>query len=218
MATKFNGDPLPRFEMKPKPKAHDDDEATLRLKSKNVHVIWDWNNALLPSGYDMSTLFTKIQQRLQTLDPALTINTVVASGDLYMLDINEADAEARYQILDKDDRVKTFNVPSREVTCDACRKSFPRCNHEEDDEYTRVHAILAREMMILNFNHPPPCYLLLISGDKKFDTSLSFMASRGYKVLLSSPDGDTSLRQHSQEFWLWQKLILGEGPSTQESK
>ncbi|KAH0928174.1 hypothetical protein HID58_013901 [Brassica napus] len=50
-----------------------------------------------------------------------------------------------------------------------------------------------------------------------FDPSLSFMASRGYKVLLSSPDGNTSLRQHSQEFWLLEKLIQGEGPSTQES-
>ncbi|KAF3556440.1 hypothetical protein F2Q69_00014350 [Brassica cretica] len=180
MATKFNGAPLPRVEIKPKPKAHDDDE---------------------------------------TLDPALTINTVVASGDLYMLDINEKDAESMYQVLEKDDRVKTFNVPSREVTCDACRKSFPRCNnHEEDDEYTRVHAILAREMMILNFNHPPPCYLLLISGDKKFDTSLSFMASRGYKVLLSFPDGDIPLGQQSQKLWLWQKLILGEGPLDRASK
>ncbi|KAG2323141.1 hypothetical protein Bca52824_016354 [Brassica carinata] len=73
-------------------------------------------------------------------------------------------------------------------------------------------------MRFLNFNHPPPCYLLLISSDEKIDTSLSFMASRGYKVFLSSPDGNTSLREDSEEFWLWQKLILGEGPSTTESK
>ncbi|KAJ4905245.1 hypothetical protein Rs2_19196 [Raphanus sativus] len=148
----------------------------------------------------MSTLFTKIQQGLQKLDSALTINTVAAaSGDIHTLAVNEAEAESRYQILEKDDRVKTFNVPSREVTCDACRKSFPRCNHEDDnDEYTRVHAILAREMRFLNFDHPPPCYLLLISGDEKFDSSLSFMASRGYKVLLSSPDGNT-YRQRASE-------------------
>ncbi|CAG7905193.1 unnamed protein product [Brassica rapa] len=30
-------------------------------------------------------------------------------------------------------------------------------------------------------------------------------------------NGNTSLRQHSQEFWLLEKLIQGEGPSTQES-
>lgn len=69
-----------------------------------MSYIWDWNSAWLPSGYDMSTLFTKIQQGLQTLDPALTINTVVASGDLYTLSINEADAEARYKIFDEDER------------------------------------------------------------------------------------------------------------------
>lgn len=113
MATKFNGAPLPRFEIKPEAKSHDDDEVTVTLKSKNVHVVWDWKSARLPSGYDVSTLFTNIQQGLQKLDPALTINTVVASGDLYTLDINETEAESRYQILEKDDRVMTFKVPSR---------------------------------------------------------------------------------------------------------
>ncbi|KAL0725315.1 hypothetical protein Bca4012_039914 [Brassica carinata] len=119
---------------KAKPHDDDDDEATVRLKSKQVHVVWDWNNAPLPSGYDMSTLFTKIQQGLQKLDPALTINTVVASGDLHTLGVDDTDAESRYQILENDHRVKTFKVASRQVTCDTCLKSFARCNHEEDDD------------------------------------------------------------------------------------
>ncbi|CAN7088534.1 unnamed protein product [Brassica rapa subsp. narinosa] len=42
-------------------------------------------------------------------------------------------------------------------------------------------------MIILNFNHPPPCYVLLISADKDFESSMNFMTRRGYKVLLSSP-------------------------------
>lgn len=171
----------------------------------DVHVIWDWDNAPLPTGYDIETLFTKMEEGLKKHNPSMTIKSVVACGEHYALAINEEEgkkkkiADDRTRFFKQDTRCTIIKVPSRKRTCDGCGHTFPNVSDlteqqradrfKGQDEYSRVtdvgDAILAREMIILNFNHPPPCCVLLVSADKDFKSSMNFMTRRGYKVLLS---------------------------------
>ncbi|KAI5056943.1 hypothetical protein GOP47_0028761 [Adiantum capillus-veneris] len=74
-------------------------------------------------------------------------------------------------------------------------------------------AILA-DMFLFALDNPPPCTILLISGDVDFAPALHKLGQRGYTVLLAVPAAArvaSSLCNASQHVWDWPSVARGEG-------
>ncbi|ESQ29175.1 hypothetical protein EUTSA_v10023670mg [Eutrema salsugineum] len=208
-----------------------------KVPFKPAHVIWDWDNAPLPLGYDIELLLPKIQTALTIYDTNLKIKTFAACGSFFGLGVNELPEdqsffrEERLSYLDANNPpYRSFRTPVRVRKCakcghestnltwmnDAQLEEHYKKNHQDD--YSRVmdvgDAILAREIKYLNMTDPPPGVVLLISEDKDFAKSLKFAVEQGYKVLLATPHEAEDLEPFAKAVWTSSKLFEGgvDGP------
>ncbi|KAH0849646.1 hypothetical protein HID58_096207 [Brassica napus] len=151
----------------------------------DVHVIRDWDNAPLPTGYDIETLFTKMEEGLKKHNPSMTIKSVVAVLSTKKREKKKI-ADDRTRFFKQDTRCTIIKVPSRKRTCDGCGHTFPNVSDlteqqradrfKGQDEYSRVTDPGNDNSEFQSSTS------LLCSPNKDFESSMNFMTRRGYKV------------------------------------
>ncbi|KAM0025105.1 putative transcription factor interactor and regulator CCHC(Zn) family [Helianthus debilis subsp. tardiflorus] len=165
------------------------------LPQQNVHtsdgpvaILWDMENCRIPSDVCPEDVAGNIRMALR-MHPVINgaVNMFSAYGD--------------------------FNGFSRRLR-EGCQRTGVKLVDVPNGRKDAADKAILVDMFLFALDNPPPCSIMLISGDVDFSPALHVLGQRGYTVILVIPSRvgvSSALSNAGSYVWDWSSVVRGEG-------
>ncbi|KAJ0884299.1 putative transcription factor interactor and regulator CCHC(Zn) family [Helianthus annuus] len=165
------------------------------LPQQNVHtsdgpvaILWDMENCRIPSDVCPEDVAGNIRMALR-MHPVINgaVNMFSAYGD--------------------------FNGFSRRLR-EGCQRTGVKLVDVPNGRKDAADKAILVDMFLFALDNPPPCSIMLISGDVDFSPALHVLGQRGYTVILVIPSRvgvSSALSNAGSYVWDWASVVRGEG-------
>ncbi|KAM0025104.1 putative NYN domain, limkain-b1-type, meiosis regulator and mRNA stability factor 1 [Helianthus debilis subsp. tardiflorus] len=153
-----------------------------------VAILWDMENCPVPSDVRPEDVGGNIRMALR-MHPVINgaVNMLSAYGD--------------------------FNGFSRRLR-EGCQRTGVKLVDVPNGRKDAADKAILVDMFLFALDNPPPCSIMLISGDVDFSPALHVLGQRGYTVILVIPSRvgvSSALSNAGSYVWDWSSVVRGEG-------